>query len=588
MKNRTDMHKQGQAYTFVIPKLLILTGLAVTIVLVVSSLSIFTRTAETQEIAKQMPTLRREAAVLNKIHEIPSHITSTGTTVDADLSNPEAITRLTSTPRQTNSTFGGRVAVSGDTAIVSDRQDGVFVFVRSGTTWTQQQRLIGSDTVSLDSFGSGLAISGDTAIVGANMINGVTQGKGAAYVFTRSGSTWTQQQKLIASDGQAGDRFGESVAISGDIALVGATGDDDALVDQNKGSVYVFVRSGTTWTENQKLLANDAGVGDLFGTSVAISGNTAIIGAQLDSFGSNSAQGSAYVFVQSGTTWSQQQKFTGSDSTANNRFGISVAISGNTAIVGAHQFGRTFADLNIGAAYIFFRNGTIWSQQQKLIASDQAREDEFGLSVGISGDTTIVGSPFADIGGNRDQGATYVFLRCKSTWTQAAKLTVSGGTEDDSLGSVAIAGATAIIGAPGEDTGLGAAYAISPPELPQPACETEIEVNITTDEPDADLEDTECDVDEAMSGPQCSLRAAIQTANDLAGSDTIAFDIPGGGVQTISPGSQLPPITERVSIDGTTQPGFVNKPVIELNGSNTSINSNGFVFALGSSSSSLK
>jgi hypothetical protein len=228
-----------------------------------------------------------------------------------------------------------------------------------------------------------VALSGTTAVVGALGNNG----RGAAYVFTGSGSTWTQQAKLTASDGAPFDDFGISVALSGTTAVVGALGNN------GRGAAYVFTGSGSTWTQQAKLTASDGAPGDEFGISVALSGTTAIVGA----YGGKSFTGAAYVFTNSGSTWTQQAKLTASDGAANNDFGFSVALSGSTAVVGA--FGNSSG---IGAAYMFTRSGTTWSQQAKLTASGGG----FGNSVTLSGSTALVGAPLNP----SHIGAAFVFV----------------------------------------------------------------------------------------------------------------------------------------------------------------------------------
>jgi hypothetical protein len=227
--------------------------------------------------------------------------------------------------------------------------------------------------------------------------------QGAVYPVTID-PTFSQQAKLTASDGAALDQFGQSVAISGETAIVGAAG-DDVGANSFQGSAYVFVRVGATWSEQQKLTASDGAGGDLFGISVAMSGETAIVGAHL----ANNVQGSAYVFVRAGTVWSEQQKLTASDGAAVDTFGISVAISGETIIVGAF-LDDVGANTDQGSAYVFVRVGTTWSQQQQLMASDGANGDRFGTSVAISGETVIVGAVLDDVGANADQGSVYFFI----------------------------------------------------------------------------------------------------------------------------------------------------------------------------------
>ena len=302
--------------------------------------------------------------------------------------------------------FGTSVAISGATAVVgvdagADAGE-AYVFVRSGTQWSRQAKLTASDGVAGDHFGFSVAISGTSALVGAPGRNSFT---GAAYVFVRSGTHWSQQAELTAYDGAIRNVFGWSVAISGATALVGAY-----FKNQQTGAAYVFVRSGATWFRQAKLTASDGVHYALFGWSVAISGNSALIGAPQR----NAFTGVAYVFVRSGTHWSQQAELIASDGAMGDQFGYSVAISGISAAVGAPNLG-TF---KTRPAYVFGRSGTHWSQQSELTASDSEAALGFGLSVAISGTTAVVGAPFM----NSDVGAAYVFVPSGTIWSQQAKL----------------------------------------------------------------------------------------------------------------------------------------------------------------------
>ncbi len=356
-------------------------------------------------------------------------------------------------------------------------QGAAYVFVRSGTTWSQQTTpsLLASDGATNDEFGYAVALSGDgnTALIGAYAKNvGSNTYQGAAYVFVRSGTTWSQQTtpSLLASDGAGSDLFGWSVALSadGDTALIGASGKSS-----DKGAAYVFVRSGTTWSQQTtpSLLANNGAANDLFGASVALSadGNTALIGAYFK----NSNKGAAYVFVRSGTVWSQQTtpSLLASDGAAGDRFGYAVALSadGTTALIGAYSKSSLK-----GAAYIFVRSGTTWSQQTtpSLLASDGAAGDSFGYAVALSadGNTALIGAS----GKNSYKGAAYVFVRSGTTWSQQTtpSLTASDGAANDFFGyAVALSadGNTALIGAyaknVGSNTYQGAAYLFATPTL---------------------------------------------------------------------------------------------------------------------------
>jgi len=349
--------------------------------------------------------------------------------------------------------FGSAVAISGDTAVVgapydNSHQGSVYVFVRSGNTWTQQARLFASDGAANDEFGWSVAIDGDTIVVGADADDVFANtDQGSAYVFTRAGTIWTEQAHLFANDGSGTDRdfFGVSVAVKGDTAIVGAYL-DDFLSNINQGSAYVFVRSGTAWSLQQHLLAGDGAPVDEFGSSVALDGDTAVVGAWSNTVGANVQQGSAYVFVRSGTVWAQQAKLTAADGQAQDFFGGSVALSGDTAIAGS-DWHDVSGKTNQGAAYVFVRSGTTWTQQQQLTASDGAMSDEFAHSVAISADTVAVGGWMHDVAGLLDEGTTYTFTRSGTVWSQEQQLTASESAAGDQFGtSVALDGTTLVVG----------------------------------------------------------------------------------------------------------------------------------------------
>ena len=298
-----------------------------------------------------------------------------------------------------------------------------------------------------------VAVDGTTAILGwdtAYMY--AAYGPGAALIYTRSGTTWFQQAALTPIDGGTGGGFGCSMAVSGDIAIVGAL-DYQVATGGNQGAAFIFVRSGATWTQQAELAAIDGATGDGFGSAVAVSGGTAIVGAPKHGVDGGAGQGAAYVFVQSGTTWTQQAELTASDGAVGGSFGYSVSISGRTAIVGAFGYLRPPP----AAAYIFVQDGTTWTQQAELTASDGAAADGFGSSVAVSDGTAIVGAPGHSVDGNGDQGAAYVFVQSGTRWNQQAEITEG---DQGSLGfgsSVSIGRSVVVVGASG-DMGLGAAY----------------------------------------------------------------------------------------------------------------------------------
>jgi hypothetical protein len=264
-------------------------------------------------------------------------------------------------------------------------------------------------------------------------------------VFVRTGAAWTEQQKLTASDGAASDSFGSSVAISGETIVVGAEG-DDVGTNVLQGSAYVFLRTGTAWSEQQKLIASDGSARDRFGFSVAISGETVVVGTFHPDVMINILRGSAYVFVRTGAVWSEQQKLLASDGAGGDDFGHSVAISGETLVVGA-EGDDIGANGDQGSAYVFARTGAVWTEKQKLTASDGATGDQFGQSVAVSGETIVVGSSLDNAGGGVDQGSAYIFLaECIATTPPtiiASPVTVRQG---GCLRAQPVAGAAALPG----------------------------------------------------------------------------------------------------------------------------------------------
>ena len=339
------------------------------------------------------------------------------------------------------------MSISGGTVVVGAHWDddngggsgSAYIFVRSGATWFEQAKLTASDGSSDDRFGTSVAISGDTVAVGARKDDDNGVDSGSVYVYTRSGTIWNEQAKLTASDGAAGDNFGISVAIAGDIIVVGAWYDDDNGVDS--GSVYIHTRSGIIWTEQAKLTASDGSTGDLFGVGVDISGDTIAVGAR--------GGQSAYVYVYSGATWIEQAKLTASDGAANDSFGYSVAIKGDTIVVGAYRDDDN--GNNSGSAYVYTRTGTTWTEQTKLTASDGAADDNFGFSVAIAGDTIVVGAWYDDDNGV-DSGSVYVYKQSGTTWNEVGKITPSDGSGNDLFGKdVAISGNNVVVGSHKDD-----------------------------------------------------------------------------------------------------------------------------------------
>jgi hypothetical protein len=335
--------------------------------------------------------------------------------------------------------FGTSVSISTDYAIVgstygNDSTGAAYVFRREGAIWVEEQRLVASDGAKGDRFGGLLktvSISGDYAIVGAPYSDTL---KGSAYIFKRDGTDWIEQ-KLQTSDGAQG--IGTSTSISDKYAVISAL-DNDSI-----GSVYVFRRDGIDWIEEQKLQASNDSSHASFGAAVSISGDYIIVGAP-------DFKGSAYIFKREETGWLEEQKLTASgEDTLFNWFGISVSISGTQAVVGS--FGSLVNGIHSGAAYIFSLHGNCWTEDQKLFPSDYTSNDWFGLSVSISNGYTIIGSHYNDDNGSAS-GSAYIFRQQTTNWVEEQKLTASDADTGDTFGvSVSISGDYVIVGAHGND-----------------------------------------------------------------------------------------------------------------------------------------
>lgn len=420
--------------------------------------------------------------------------------------------------------FGFTVAASGDTVAVGARGEdsdatgvngdeadndafdsgAVYVFVRGANgAWSQQAYIKASNAAMNDEFGYSVALSGDTLVVGAigedssaigvdgDEADNTASASGAAYVFVRDGGVWTQQAYLKASNTGMDDQFGWSVAVSGDTVVVGAIGEAGSATGVNgnqaddsaagAGAAYVFVRDANgDWSQQAYLKASNTGADDEFGYSVAASGDTLVVGARaeassatgVDGNGADDSAGSsgaAYVFFRSGGVWSQQAYLKASNTGADDQFGYSVAASGDTVVVGANREASSATGIdgdgadngaaNAGAAYVFFRDGGVWSQQAYLKASNTDGDDWFGASVAASGDMVVVGARFESssatgVNGNQadntanDAGAAYVFLRDGGVWSQESYLKASNSEETDQFGiSVAASGDTLVVGA---------------------------------------------------------------------------------------------------------------------------------------------
>jgi hypothetical protein len=355
--------------------------------------------------------------------------------------------------------FGWAAAVSDDTLVIGAVQDvggspgpgSGYVFVESGNTWTQQAELQADDGDFFDHLGYAVAIDGDTLVAGAWSHVHSTNRTGAAYVFVRNGAAWTQQAELLPSVDENNHYFGESVAIEGDTILVGARG-------VTTKTVYVFTRSGNVWSE-VATLAPTLPATEAYPFSVALSGDTAVVGDPGDDeLGHNS--GAAYVFTGSGASWTQEAKLTSPQAlpgvpgfVLGAGMGRSVSIDGDTIVLGAPT---ARAGVRTGAAGVFTRSAGVWTQERWLVGSDSADDDNFGYCVAVDGDLLAVGAP-----GNDelafDGGAAYVFTRSGGMWPEQTKLLAPDATDDDEYGiSLGLSGNTVVAGSWQDDDEVGA------------------------------------------------------------------------------------------------------------------------------------
>ena len=432
--------------------------------------------------------------------------------------------------------FGWSVAISGDTLAVGayvEASDGdgvnsdssnndeafagaVYVFTRNGDMWSQQAYIKASNSEFGDLFGYSLSLSGDTLAVGAYGessngvgVNSATESNndaaesGAIYVFTRSRGVWSQQAYIKASNTEAYDRFGWQLALSGDTLAVGAWGEDSDGVGVNSGAqgsldapdsgaAYVFTRSGGLWSQQAYIKASNTGQDDFFGAALSLSGDTLAVGAWgEDSLGvgvdsgaglndGRPGAGAAYVFTRVAGIWSQQAYIKASNTDANDLFGYSVALSGDTLAVGAYFEASNGTGVNggaqaidtvpeTGAVYVFARSATLWSQQAYIKASNSEGGDRFGYSLALADDTLAVGAYKEDSNGlginsgtqgsvdAPDSGTVYLFTRLGATWAQQAYVKASNTGINDNFGhSLALTGDTLATGAYGEGSnGVG-------------------------------------------------------------------------------------------------------------------------------------
>jgi hypothetical protein len=359
-------------------------------------------------------------------------------------------TKITANDGAGEDWFGLSVSISGDFAIVGSMYDdgevtydfgSAYIFHRSGGRWIQQTKLRPADIKSGDKFGRGVSVSDENAAV-------VTE-TGVLYIYHRKATRWVQEAKFVPRAPASGHRLGPNVAISGNAVIVEAS---------DEGAAYIFRRQGGGWVEDAKLTTDESPIDSFFGQSVSISGDYAAVGAHYsDDYGSES--GATYIFRRTERGWVQDAKLTAGDAQAGGWFGRSVSIDDDSVIIGA--FSTNNRGVARGAAYIFQRTDDGWIERAKLISDGSYLEDLFGSSVGISGDTAVVGAMHDEDKGV-EAGAIYLFKRIEGQWKLSRKVSASDGQKNDVFGkSVSISGNYAITGSHWDDDAgekSGAAY----------------------------------------------------------------------------------------------------------------------------------
>ena len=357
--------------------------------------------------------------------------------------------------------FGDSVAVDGNVAVIGAAQDdtlgadagAAYVYHHDGSTWAYETKLTASDGAAGDLFGISVAIRGDVMIVGAQYHDEGADNAGAAYVYRLEGGGWSFEDKLTAADPTANAWFGNSVAIDGDAAVVGAWGEGEngALA----GAAYVFHVDAGIWSEEAKLTASDGEIVDFYGWAVAIEGDLAVVTAIGDDDAAGEA-GAVYLYRNSGSVWGDEIKLIAADGAGNDQLGASLALAGDRLLAGAWG-----DDSTAGSVYVFHFDGPGWSEENKLTASDRLPGDGFSWSLAFDGRLAVIGADDRDDDGN-SSGAAYLFRVDGATWSEEGRLNASDAAADDHFGwSVGVAGNTILVGAPNDDdTGesSGSAY----------------------------------------------------------------------------------------------------------------------------------
>lgn len=386
--------------------------------------------------------------------------------------------KQTADVRAANDNFGQSVAIDENFAIIGANQEdedalgentlnnagAAYIYKNDGNGWSFYQKIVAADRNTGDFFGASVDIDGDYLVVGAYQEDENASGSstmsntGSAYIFKNIEGTWTQVQKICASDRFTDDYFGFAVGISGDFVAIGAYQEDEDEVGANSqekaGSVYMFKNNSGTWEETQKLVASDRSAADYLGCSLSLDGSNLVVGAYLEdenvagsAYMNNS--GSAYVFHYNGSEWSQVNKLVAADRGVEDFFGFSVSISGDFIVVGAYQEDESATGTanmpNSGSVYVFKYNTGTWSQFTKLTAADRDDGDQFGFSVSLGNNYLVVSATLEDEDSNGSNtyfnaGSAYIYEFVENEWLQVQKIVPVDRATTDAFGNAVAMG----------------------------------------------------------------------------------------------------------------------------------------------------
>jgi len=363
-----------------------------------------------------------------------------------------------------NDQFGYSVAIHGKTLLVGAHKADIngqedagaaYVYGLDKGRWNLQGKLIATPHFAEDTLGGSVALHDDFAILGAMRRDQNGKDSGAVVVFQRHMDSWQQMDIFAGPDTQEGDGFGQSIAVTEDYLVIGAPRHDAKGLDA--GAVYVYRKVSDTWQYQAKVVGSDSAAGDLFGISVAIDGQTLVVGADLHDVGADDA-GATYVFVLEQQQWKQQAKLVASDPGPSDIFGVRVAIAKDTILVSARRDDIDGVGKNAGSVYVFMRDDDSWKQHSKLLAPDGNADDRFGRGVAVNGHTALISAMHHDENGT-DSGAVYVYTRNTDGWSLTSQLFAHNAMPGDRFGwNIALSKHTAAIATPHRDSVGGAVY----------------------------------------------------------------------------------------------------------------------------------